>query len=114
MAKRTGNRQLRDWVFTAPSGIHGTGVFAARAIRADQYIGTYHGPLAKRNGTYVLWVFDPECPSDSYGISGRNLLRFLNHARPANARFEGPDLLALCAIREGEEITFDYGDEWED
>lgn len=114
MSKRKLNRELSDWVLTAPSRIHGTGVFAVRTIRADQYIGTYHGPVAKRNGTYVLWVFDPDEASDCYGISGRNLLRYLNHARPGNARFEGPDLFARCDIREGEEITFDYGDEWAD
>jgi len=112
MDKRTRNGDLRDWVFTAPSGIHGTGVFAARTIPAGQYIGTYAGPVAKRNGTYVLWVFDPEDPSDIYGISGRNLLRYLNHARPGNSRFEGPDLFARRRIRVGEEITFDYGEEW--
>lgn len=114
MDKRTRNGDLRDWVFTASSAIHGTGVFAAKNIRAGQYIGSYDGPVATRNGTYVLWVFDPEDPSDIYGISGRNLLRYLNHSRPGNARFEGPDLFARRRILEGEEITFDYGDEWAD
>lgn len=114
MTKRIHNRDLKDWVFAASSKIHGTGVFAARHIAKNSYIGTYHGPLARRNGTYVLWVFDRENPSDIQGISGRNLLRYLNHSRPGNAYFDGPDLFARSSIAEGDEVTFDYGDEWVD
>lgn len=114
MDKRTSNRELKQWVVSGPSGIHGTGVFAARTIARGAYIGSYHGPVARRNGTYVLWVFDPDDESDIYGISGRNILRYLNHARPGNAHFEGADLYARRRIIEGDEITFDYGDEWID
>lgn len=110
--KRTTNAELRDLVYSAESGIHGTGLFSRRVIEKDEYIGTYAGPTASRNGTYVLWVFDPDDHSDIYGISGRNLLRYLNHGRPGNAYFEGPDLYANCRLVEGDEITFDYGDEW--
>jgi uncharacterized protein len=42
------------------------------------------------------------------GLSGRNLLRWLNHQVPGNARFDGFDLYALRPIACGEEITFDY------
>ena len=111
--KRTTNVELRGHVYSAESKIHGTGLFARCAFEKDEYIGTYHGPVARRNGMYVLWVFDPEDHSDIYGISGRNLLRYLNHERPGKAYFEGPHLYANCRIDEDEEITFDYGDEWQ-
>lgn len=42
------------------------------------------------------------------GRSGRNLLRYLNHAVPGNAEFDGFDLYARSRIGAGEEITFDY------
>ncbi|MEJ2308951.1 MAG: SET domain-containing protein [Gammaproteobacteria bacterium] len=112
--KRTRNRDLRKLVYSARSTIHGTGLFAAVDIPKNSYIGTYHGPKAKKNGMYVLWVYDEENPQDIIGISGKNLLRYLNHARPGNAFFEEADLYARRRIRQGEEITFDYGDEWED
>lgn len=112
--KRTRNRDLRKLVYSARSRIHGTGLFAAVEIPKKSYIGTYHGPKAKKNGMYVLWVYDEENPEDIVGISGKNLLRYLNHARPGNAFFEEADLYARRRIRQGEEITFDYGDEWED
>lgn len=106
--KRTRNGELREHVYSGPSGIHGTGLFAARDIAKGEYIGTYWGPQAKRDGTYVLWVFDRDNPEDMTGRSGRNLLRYLNHARPGNAEFDGFDLFARTGIRQHAEITFNY------
>jgi SET domain-containing protein len=103
--KSSGSR-LRDRVFKAPSPIHGTGCFAKVAFSAGDYIGTYSGPDAKRDGTYVLWVF-PE-GEKPIGRSGRNLLRWLNHQEDGNAEFDGFDLYARRDIAMGEEITFDY------
>ena len=106
--KRIHNGQLKNWVYSAVSGIHGTGLFARKAIRKGEYIGTYAGPQARRNGMYVLWVYDQEDEDKAVGRSGRNLLRYLNHARPGNAEFDGFDLYALANIDADEEITFDY------
>ncbi len=107
--KRLKNSELKALVYSDASPIHGTGLFAARTLRKGEYIGTYAGPIAKRNGTYVLWVFDPDDEDNAIGRSGRNLLRYLNHARPGNAEFDGFDLYARIEITEGCEITFDYG-----
>lgn len=103
---RLGNR-----VYQAPSTIHGNGLFAKVAIGKGEYIGTYEGPDAKRDGTYVLWVF--EDGKEPIGRSGRNLLRYLNHQDEGNAEFDGFDLYALQDIEPNEEITFDYGG-WEE
>ncbi|MCW8881295.1 MAG: SET domain-containing protein [Sedimenticola sp.] len=105
---RTKNSELKTVVYTAPSPVHGTGVFARKSIVAGDYIGTYHGPVAKRNGTYVLWVFESDDESSAVGRSGKNLLRYLNHAIPGNAEFDGFDLYAKEPIHRGEEITFNY------
>lgn len=105
-AKRTSNAQLRDIVFRASSTLHGSGLFARRAIKKGEYIGTYWGPTAKRNGTYVLWVYEQD--GGAVGRSGRNLLRYLNHSTQGNAEFDGFDLFAAKRIRAGDEITFDY------
>lgn len=106
--------ELREWVYSAESSIHGTGLFAARSIARGEYIGTYWGPEAKRNGTYVLWVSDSVDESDWIGRSGRNLLRYLNHSADCNAEFDAFDLYALRDIAADEEITFYYGDEFDD
>ena len=106
--ERITNRQLRALVYSAQSSIHGTGLFARRAFAAGEYIGTYGGPEARRNGIYVLWVYTNGDDRPPTGRSGRNLLRFLNHARPGNAEFDSFDLYALVDIQVDEEITFDY------
>jgi hypothetical protein len=38
------------------------------------------------------------------------MLRYLNHASPSNAAFDGFDLYALQAIAHDAEITIDYGE----
>lgn len=108
--RRLRNVQLREVVYVADSGIHGKGVFAARGIAKGEYIGTFHGPEARRDGTYVLWVYEEDRGDLPVGRSGRNMLRFLNHATRGNAEFAGFDLYARCAIRRGDEITIEYGD----
>ncbi|MGD2117320.1 MAG: SET domain-containing protein [Chromatiales bacterium] len=109
--KRIFNKDLREWVYSAKSSTHGTGLFARRNIAEGEYIGTYHGPTAKRNGTYVLWIYDPDDHEQCIGISGQNLLRFLNHDRNGNTHFEEADLYAVRDIKRDEELCFDYGDE---
>lgn len=98
---------LRQRVYKAQSQIHGLGCFARVDLAAGTYIGTYAGRPARRDGTYVLWVEAPGVAPE--GRSGSNLLRWLNHQAPGNARFDGFDLYARIDIAAGEEITFDYG-----
>jgi len=104
-------KRMPEHIEVKKSRIHGKGLFAAQTIKKGEHIGTYKGPRAKRNGTYVLWV--PDAKGKYYGISGRNDLRYLNHSSKPNAEFEGPELFATKKIRKGTEITFHYGDEWE-
>lgn len=104
--ERRGKNRLRDLVRRAPSPIHGHGCFASVSFNVGDYIGTYEGPPAVRDGTYVLWVYDEgQAP---IGRSGRNLLRYLNHHADGNAEFDGYDLYARRDIAPGDEITFDY------
>ena len=108
--KRTRDSQLKPLVFKAPSAIHGNGLFAHRSFSRDEYIGTYDGPAARRNGKYVLWITEED--GSEFGVRGMNVLRYLNHAKRPNAFFDGVDLYAARRISAGQEITFDYG--WED
>jgi len=102
----TDQARLRDRITKGPSPIHGNGCFARVAFRAGDYIGTYQGPAASRDGTYVLWISEDRIHWTGRG--GRNLLRWLNHSDTPNAAFDGFDLYALTEIASGEEITFDY------
>lgn len=108
-ARRLTNMQLREIVYVDESGIHGRGVFASRRIAEGEYIGTFAGPEARRDGIYVLWVYAEDGEDRAIGRSGRNLLRYLNHDGQGNAEFDGFDLYARCVIPRDEEITIDYG-----
>lgn len=97
---------LRELVYRATSPIHGFGCFARLPIAAGSHIGSYQGPPAQRDGTYVLWASTDGV--NWSGRSGRNLLRWLNHSDTPNSAFDGFELYALRDIAAGEEITFDY------
>lgn len=106
--RRLSDRRLASIVFAKTSPIHGRGLFAAREIQRGEYIGTFDGPRVERDGRHVLWVY-PGGDDAPIGRRGANRLRFLNHARPCNARFAGFDLYARRRIKAGDEITIDYG-----
>ena len=100
------------YVFESP--VHGRGLFARRDIQIGTWIGHYDGPETRDNGMHVLWVeADADAAAEWLGYDGSNELRFLNHSKAANAEFDGRDLYARSLIREGTEITIDYGDEFE-
>ena len=100
-------------VYAADSPIHGKGLFARKTIRKGRHIGTYEGPATQRDGMHVLWVYD-ENDENPVGLNGKNVLRFCNHSSDPNAEFDGFELYALKTIRKDEEITFHYGEDWDD
>ena len=93
------------------SGIHGKGLFARVDIEEGTYLGEYEGPVAKRNGSHVLWVYEEDTV---VGRSGRNKLRYLNHSIESCAEFDGFELFACRKIAIDEEITINYGEDWLD
>lgn len=101
--------------FVAESPVHGRGLFARNDIPASTWIGHYDGPETMGNGMHVLWVDESEGnEKESWvGYDGNNEVRFLNHAKNPNSEMDGLDLYALRDIRAGEEITIDYGEEFE-
>ena len=101
---------MSDLVEAGDSPIHGTGVFATHTIPTGTLIGTYDGTPTCDDGTHVLWV---ETDDGGWaGIEGTGTLRYLNHSRTPNVEFDGPSLYALRDIDAGEELLFDYGEEW--
>lgn len=103
---------MNDRIEARPSPVHGTGVFATEAIGAGELIGRYEGEPTEQDGTHVLWVESDDGGWE--GIEGTGVLRFLNHSRTPNVEFDGPDLYARRDIAAGEELFFDYGEEWAD
>lgn len=92
------------------SPIHGKGVFSKQAIEEGEYIGSYEGPSTQENDTYVLWMEDDN--GEWEGCDGQNELKYLNHSDEPNAEFDGLDLYSIAEIEPGDEVTFDYGEEF--
>mgnify|MGYP001143036824 CR=1 FL=1 len=106
------NKSIEEKILVKKSSIHGKGCFAKKKIRKGAYIGSYEGITVLDDNIYVLWV-----QQDHGGwhlIDGKNDLRFVNHSLTPNAEWDANKLYALRAIEEGEEITFHYGEDWED
>ncbi len=102
--------------FVADSPVHDRGLFARHDIPAETWIGHYEGPQTPENGMHVLWVEADVARSGEeewIGYDGNNELRFLNHAKHPNGEMDGLDLYAVRDISAGEEITIDYGEEFE-
>lgn len=101
--------------YVAASPIHGRGLFARCDIPRGTWIGRYDGPETRADGMHVLWVEAEAGLDDEWiGIDGHNELRFMNHASEPSGEMDGQDLYARRDIREGEEITIHYGEEWEE
>lgn len=100
--------------YVADSSLHGRGLFARCDIAAGTWIGHYDGPQTQDNGMHVLWVEAEAGSGEEWlGYDGDNELRFLNHAKQPNGEMDGLDLYAGQDIKAGEEITIDYGEEFE-
>lgn len=103
----------------------GLGLFAVKPIAKRAYIATYRGKRIatteaqrreRRFGARYMFEIDRRWTID--GTSRRNLGRYLNHCCAPNAepllRSGRIVFVALRAIAPGEEITYDYGDEYFD
>lgn len=123
------NRAQSDLCEVRGSSIHGRGVYATRDISKDEKIIEYVGEIitkeesAKRgteqhersinHGDAAVYIFNL---SDKWDLDGNvpwNTARLINHSCEPNceAWMDGKRIFihALRDIKEGEELTFDYG-----
>jgi hypothetical protein len=102
----------------------GLGMFAIKPIKPRTYIATYRGPVisneeaARRERRGARYMFEINRKWTIDGTPRWNIGRYLNHSCEPNAK---PVLrkgrivfVALRRIAPGEEITYDYGQEYFD
>jgi SET domain-containing protein len=107
-----------------PSPIHGAGGFALAPIRAGTLVIEYVGEKiskcesSRRCEAGNTFVFELDEQWDIDGGSDGNPARLLNHSCAPNCDAELIDgqiwIVARHDIDAGEEITFNYGYDWED
>lgn len=113
--KRTNN----EWVHAAPSGIHGSGLFARAFIPAGTDLVEYDGPRLRADEGQKLadagnvYIFRLNRRESIDGSVAWNLGRHANHSCAPNAKSHSSGgrilLRAIRPIQKGEEITYDYG-----
>ena len=103
---------VSELYYVADSLIHGKGLFAKSLIREDTLIGVFEGPRTMEDGLHVLWVIEED--GTTYGVQAENDLKYANDSSRPNAELNGEEMFALRDIMPGEEITFHYGDDWDD
>lgn len=85
------------------SPIHGYGLFATTRIAKGTVLGRLKGRRTRKDGPYVLWL------DEKVGYEVQNELKYINHAaRPNAAYYDDLTVVALRAIKPGEEITHNY------
>lgn len=90
--------------------IDGTGLFSKDAIEEGELVGVFEGTAADENDIHVLWYEEDDTWK---GLRVDNVLKFANHSKSPNVEVIGREMYALQSIPLGEEIVFDYGEEWE-
>ena len=119
-AERSSTRRIQ----VRPSGVHGKGVFAARAIAAGERIVEYKGERITWPEALRRHPHDPSDPNHTFyfhiddkhvidALYGGNAARWINHACDPNcesdAQGERIYIRALRDIAAGEELFYDYG-----
>ena len=117
------------WHIVRTSSIHSRGVFAKRDIPKETEILEYTGEKitkaeserraqarmarARKTGVAAVYIFALNRKFDLDGSSPKNIARLLNHSCDPNCEaFQTGTRIWLCAkrdIKEGEELTFNYG-----
>jgi SET domain-containing protein len=99
----------------------GLGLFATARIRRGQRIVEYTGKhitTAEADRLKTRYLFEIDSAWTIDGSARSNIARYINHSCAPNAESELDDsrvfIQALRTIEPGEEITFDYGEEYFD
>src|ERR1700683_697327 len=100
----------------------GLGLFAIRAIKRSAYIATYRGPRLtaeeadRREARGARYMFELTSRWTIDGSPRYNVARYINHSCWPNAtpitRKGKIVIVALRKIAPGEEITYNYGEEY--
>jgi SET domain-containing protein len=124
MTKRTLSSRSPERAFRVGRAHTGLGLFATEPIAKGAFIAAYrgvrisHAEAERREARGARYIFEINSRWSIDGSDRRNLARYANHSCRPNAESAlSKGRLILRAIRPiatGDEITFDYGEEYFD
>ena len=94
-------------IYKKKSKIHGTGLFAGCNIKKGEVIGRWEVVKATSVSIYNILI------EDEVEFRVTNLLKYSNFSDKPNAESYGWLMTAKKNIKKGDEITWDYGGEFE-
>jgi SET domain-containing protein len=104
------NRDKGALFYVKESAIHGKGLFARKNIREGEVLGYIKGKPTTEDGPHVLWLVEK-----AQGIHVECDLKYINHNDNPNAcYYDDLSVVALRDIEKDEEITHNYGEDWND
>jgi SET domain-containing protein len=123
MARRTLRKSDNDKPYRVGRSRTGLGLFATAAIAKGDFIIDYkgrrigHAQAQRLEARGARYVFEIDSRWSIDGSSRRNLMRYANHScRPnAESALANGKIIILRAIKNiasGDEITYDYGEEY--
>lgn len=105
-------QNLKKSVYVGDSEIHGKGLFASKKIKEGSLLGVLECERTKEDGPHVLWVDSGKKKGKRYKVTCD--FKFINHSPEPNvAYYDDLTVVALKNIKKGEELTHNYGDEWD-
>jgi len=134
MKERESRLKINDYLYLGGSKIHSNGLFAAKDIPKGTRVIQYTGELIskeegnRRQEEYeqrsksdpnlgAVYIFDIDDETDLDGTADSNFAKNINHSCDPNCKYviKGKEvwIVSLRKIKKGEEITFNYGFEWD-
>lgn len=100
-------KRMEPGLRVGDSGIHGRGLFATEAIQKGTVLGSCRTRKTKIESEYTLWV-------DKGPVDVVCRLKYINHsATPNVAYYSDLSVVALKNIKAGQELTHNYGKDWQ-
>lgn len=119
--KRRGKYEPQGWQVRVKRSSAGLGLFAGQDIPKGACIIEYKGRVISEKEAYTSrskYLFEVTKKMTIDGTARTNTARYANHSCLPNAEIEiykrRVYLMARKAIKEGEEIVYDYGEEYFD
>lgn len=121
MTKKRSTYTIGNFKLKVKRGISGKGLFTESPIPKGACIIEYVGKVVPESdhdtarGRYLFWAGKKKMINGNVSF---NPARYINHSCRPNSEATGPDghiyIKSLRNIKPGEEITYDYGDEYFD